>query len=443
MTLITGSTANQIAESVRGLVLRGDFTPGTVLPPIRTLAIDLRVNRNTVAAAYRQLIAAGLAEAQGRRGTAITALPEVHTEYLPEDSLVDLASGNPDPALLPDLRQTLIEMPYDAPLYGASAITERLLNASRAMFEGHLDESGTVVVTHGAVDAVERVLDSFVTRGDTVAVEDPCFLASIGTIRLNGYQRAAVPIDEAGMTAPGLRHAIANIGARAVIITPRAHNPTGACITAERAAELRAVLADYPEVLVIEDDYLSGVSSAPYHRVTPPTTKRWALIRSVAKFLGPDLRLALVATDTRTAGVLGNRLREGKNWVSHLLQSATAHLLTDPDTVTRLRDARAGYRERGRLMIDSLAEQGISVFGDPDGLNVWIDLPDAESVDETESRLAEAHWAVKSSRLFAVDPFEPRHGIRVTTATIDAQQAARFAAALAETFDALDITRGN
>lgn len=84
------------------------------------------------------------------------------------------------------------------------------------------------------------------------------------------------------------------------------------------------------------------------------------------------------------------------------------------------------------------------MFGDPDGLNVWIDLPDAESVDETESRApAEAHWAVKSSRLFAVDPFQPRHGIRVTTATIDAQQAARLAAALAETFDALDITRGN
>lgn len=108
---------------------------------------------------------------------------------------------------------------------------------------------------------------------------------------------------------------------------------------------------------MIEDDYLFGVSSAPYHRVTPPTTKRWAPIRSVAKFR-PDLRLALVATDTRTAGVLGNRLRRARTGSTISCSPATSTRSTDPDTVTRLRDARAGYRERGRLMIDSLPSKG-------------------------------------------------------------------------------------
>ncbi|WP_376782937.1 GntR family transcriptional regulator, partial [Corynebacterium variabile] len=57
---ITGSTAAGIAESVRGLVDRGVLTPGDRLPPVRTLADTLGVNRNTVQAAYRNLVHAGI-----------------------------------------------------------------------------------------------------------------------------------------------------------------------------------------------------------------------------------------------------------------------------------------------------------------------------------------------------------------------------------------------
>ncbi|STU97074.1 transcriptional regulator of pyridoxine metabolism [Klebsiella pneumoniae subsp. ozaenae] len=45
--------------------------PGEVLPPVRELASQLAVNRNTVAAAYKRLVTSGLAVSQGRNGTAI------------------------------------------------------------------------------------------------------------------------------------------------------------------------------------------------------------------------------------------------------------------------------------------------------------------------------------------------------------------------------------
>ena len=57
------------------------------------------------------------------------------------------------------------------------------------------------------------------------------------------------------------------------------------------------MLAGYAHVLVIEDDHYSAVSRMPYHRVTPPTTRHWALVRSVAKFLGPDVRVAAIASE--------------------------------------------------------------------------------------------------------------------------------------------------
>lgn len=437
---ISGSTANAIAESIRDLVLRGDFEPGFVLPPIRVLAAELEVNRNTVAAAYRQLVSAGVAQAQGRLGTAISKIPEVDTEHQLEPSLVDLASGNPDPELLPDLRDALVRMEYRPALYGASAVTESLSAVAATMFAGDVG-AAEIVVTHGAVDAVERVLNSCLTRGDAVAIEDPCFLASIGTVRLNGYRRAPVQLDEHGMTVEGLRAALVDQRARAVILTPRAHNPTGVSLAAARAAELRAVLADFPEVLVIEDDYLSITSTAPYRRVTPETTAHWALIRSFAKSLGPDLRLAVVATDPQTAQILGARLRAGKTWVSHVLQSAVAHLMSDATMLAGVERARHVYAARSASMVRALAAQGISPLGNPDGLNMWIDLPDADAVSEVVAQLARANWAVQSSQLFAVDPYRPRHGIRVTTATVDDRLAEEFAARLGSIFDAVGVRR--
>ena len=208
-----------------------------------------------------------------------------------------------------------------------------------------------VVVTHGAVDAIERLLAVHLTRGDAVAVEDPCFLAHISTLRLNGFAAAPVPVDANGMSPDGLERALA-AGARAVICTPRAQNPTGASLTRARAEALREVLARHPQVLVIEDDHFWALSASAYHRVTPAEMPRWALVRSVAKFLGPDLRLAFVAADETTADRLHARLGPATTWVSHLLQHAVAGMLADPrieelrQRASRLRRARRTARRR-------------------------------------------------------------------------------------------------
>ena len=68
-------------EQVRGQlalhVAAGRLVPGERLPPIRVLARELDVSTNTIARAYRELINAGIAEADGRNGTRITAAPPV------------------------------------------------------------------------------------------------------------------------------------------------------------------------------------------------------------------------------------------------------------------------------------------------------------------------------------------------------------------------------
>ena len=152
-----------------------------------------------------------------------------------------------------------------------------------------------------------------------------------------------------------------------MICTPRAQNPTGASLTRERAAALRAVLARHPHVLVIEDDHFWALSAAAYHRITPAEMPRWALVRSVAKFLGPDLRLAFVAADEETADRLHARLGPATTWVSHLLQHAVAGMLADPQ-IERLRQtARDAYAERAALLVDALSRRSIHPRSRPTG----------------------------------------------------------------------------
>src|SRR6266568_1476232 len=101
---IGGRSANEVAASVEGAVRGGHLAPGESLPTVRALAARLGLSPATVAAAYRVLQARGLVAGQGRRGTRVAYRPPLLTPRVegevPAD-LVDVATGNPDPTLLP------------------------------------------------------------------------------------------------------------------------------------------------------------------------------------------------------------------------------------------------------------------------------------------------------------------------------------------------------
>lgn len=436
----------EIATSVRDLVDSGALALGTELPTVRSLAEQLGVNRNTVASAYALLVKAGVAETNGRRGTRVASIPVVPREadwtavpapdgevarqsYEQASGLVDLASGNPDPTLLPDLRRALSSGAYETVLYGDPAVDPGLLVWAREQLTPVLPHAHGYAVAHGAVDAIDRVLGAHLTRGDAVAVEDPCFLASIGVLRVNGYRTAPVATDDHGMVPASMAAALRS-GARAAVITSRALNPTGASVSAGRAAELRAVLAEHPHVLAIEDDHFSGVATTDYHRVPSPQHPRWALVRSFSKFLGPDLRLAVVAADPDTTKRLETRLDAGATWVSRLLQHGAHRLLTDPAVRHQLAHAAVIYRDRRRLLIDALGRRGFAVLPtETDGLNVWVRLD--RPAGPVIACLAGHGWAVSDGATYALTD-NPPPALRVTAAALTPDQAEAFAGALVD-----------
>jgi GntR family transcriptional regulator len=82
----------QIVEQVRGWIAKGQLQAGDQLPTVRQLALELRVNLNTVARAYRILDEAGIISTQRGRGTYIWEKPTDETmRQLKKKSLEELA----------------------------------------------------------------------------------------------------------------------------------------------------------------------------------------------------------------------------------------------------------------------------------------------------------------------------------------------------------------
>ena len=437
---IVGGSAAEIADSVRTLVEKGTLRAGDALPPVRSLADRLGVNRNTVVAAYRQLTQAGLVVTRGRGGTLVAGRAPVAQEGFAADSVLrDIGTGNPDPSLIPDLSPALAAIAGRPVLYGEPVIDPDLERWAWEWMRGAIDPALDLrlTVTSGASDAIERLLAQALTRDDAVALEDPCFLSSMNTVRLAGYRPVAVPVDEEGMTVAGLRAAL-DAGARAVVCTPRAQNPTGASLSAGRAAALREVLADHPYVLIIEDDHFSLLSRSPYHSLIGPGHRRWALVRSVSKFLGPDMCLAVTASDPETADRLAMRLSPGTTWVSHLLQRLVTALLTDSAVVARIEAASTHYAARNAAFAERLVAHGISAAAG-DGLNLWVSLPvPARPVCE---QLMRRGWLARPGDEFVLAEATAEEHLRLTVHDLADADAERLASDLAAAIAAVASTR--
>ena len=436
---IQGKTAAEIVESVRTLVQQQTLRADTLLPPVRDLAAALGVNRNTVAAAYRRLVTLGVAVAQGRLGTRIRPQQQLGEQEgaLPDTPLHDLASGNPHLACLPDLNRILGQIQAKVRLYGVPTVNPALEAYLHDWFKPDCPSAAHINLTHGAVDAIERVLSAHLLAGDKVAVEDPCFLSSINSLHISGFEPVGVALDEHGVQPDSLREALEK-GAQAVILTPRAHNPTGVSLTHERAQHLARVLDDYPHVLVILDDHFALLAQNAYYSVLGAQHRHWALIRSLSKTLGPDIRVAAVASDAQTSGRLRLRLASGTNWVSHILQDIVEAILLQEQAQDWLLQAKAYYGKKRQQLEAALSRCALPYTAPGDGLNLWIPLHHNEC--EVMQKLAARGWLVRQGSTFSIGQL--RAGLRLTLSDLDAAHCERFAQDLQDILISLNKASG-
>jgi len=414
--MIAGTGAESIAASVEEAISAGALAPGDALPPIRELAGRLGVNANTVAAAYRVLRDRGTVETAGRQGTRVRRRPaSTPRSQLGLDvptGVRDVSTGNPDPALLP-IASALVGQRRPL-LYGEPAMSPALVEYTRAALTADGIPADHLALTSGALDGIERALIAHLRPGDRVAVEDPGWANLLDLLAALGLSAEPVRVDDEGPLAADLARALGR-GARALVVTTRAQNPTGAALSAARADALRNLLADRADdLLLVEDDHCAGISGAPLHALAG-STSHWAFVRSASKAYGPDLRVAVLAGDQRTVERVHGRLRLGPGWVSHLLQDLAVSLWSDDAALRLIRTAEQRYTENRCGLRAALAERGVAARG-RSGLNVWIPVPD-ETIAIT--RLLNAGWAAAPGTRFRI---RTGPGVRITIADLAADE---------------------
>lgn len=421
----SGRTATEIAASLeKALAQPGGVGP--MLPTVRRLAITLGVSPTTVSAAYKLLRSRGLVTGQGRQGTRASSThvsPNLPAIAVFPAGTRDLATGNPDEALLPLVDAALRVIRTGTRRYCIDPGRADLVAFASSEFEADGISSSATAVLGGGLDAIERVLREHLRAGDRVAVEDPSFPGIVDLVKVSGYEPLPFALDDEGPLPDALDAALSR-GCQAVVVTPRAQNPTGAALTVKRAEEIREVLRRFPQVVLIENDYSGPVSGVPLHTLCDSSREYWVAVRSLSTFLGPDLRMAVVAGDDVTIPRVRRRQALGTRGISPILQQLALTLWADPVNGRRIARAGEAYTERRSAAITALAGRGIAAHG-RSGFNVWVPVRDEAGVVRG---LLETGWAVAAGARFRI---RAAPGIRITISTLSLLDAARLADDLA------------
>jgi DNA-binding transcriptional MocR family regulator len=371
-----------IAAGVGRLIHSGRLAVGDRLPTVREVATELGVSPATVSQAWQALAAVGLIVSRGRNGTFVREQQARRTTQrsqlavqLTQQPRLDLSSGTPDPAALPALGPALSRVSERAvtPSYQDISAMPELLAHLRESWP-YPAESFTIV--NGALDALSRSLEQVTRFGDRVVVENPGFPPFFDLLEQLGLERVPVDMDENGMVPASLEQALA-LSPSAVILQPRAHNPTGASMPAERAEEL-ADLLRASEALVIEDDHSGDISTAPDVSLGTWLPDRVLHIRSYSKSHGPDLRIAALGGPANLIDKVVARRMLGPGWTSRMLQTILHDLLTTSDSVAEVAEARRSYAARQKALADALNQLGLPVR-QADGINAWLPVADEQS----------------------------------------------------------------
>lgn len=371
-------SAAGVARAVALLAARGDIPSGAQLPTVREVARGLHMSSSTVGEAWRTLAAQGVLETQGRRGTYLRRVgeePVRHFRHIHEAPVhIDLSTGYPDPALLPDLRPFLEEIAQGPAFAGYPEVA--LGDDLRQLVEDQLPFTpGSVLLGTDALSTISELLPILVRFGERAVVGTAEFAPYLDLLERAGLDKAPVPFDSEGFDLQEVRRAL-RAGARLVLLQPRVHNPTGRVTTGTRLAAIAEACREH-DALILEVDHFGGLSSSPSMSAAETAPERTIHMRTFSKDLHPDLRVCALAGPRHLLDRLHER-RIGGHWISSVNQRLLAALLSSPDVPHVVRHGKTVYDARRNAFVGELLAQGLEIHS-RDGFNVWVPVRSEES----------------------------------------------------------------
>jgi DNA-binding transcriptional MocR family regulator len=336
-----------LADGIRLLVLEGRVPVAARLPAERELAVALTVSRTTVAAAYEVLRADGFLESRRGAGswTAVPAgnpIPARGLEPLPPEalgSMIDLGSAAlpaPEPWLTRAVQGALEELPPYAHTHGdypAGLPALRSMLAERYSARGIPTMPEQIMVTTGAMGAIDAICHLFGGRGERIAVESPSYANILQLMREAGARLVPVAMADglAGWDLDRWRQVLRDSAPRIAYVVADFHNPTGALadddqrrglVDAARSAGTVLVADETMSELWLDEDVrmprpVCGFDPAGSTVITVGSASKafWAGLRIGWVRAAPDIIRSLVAA--RAYADLGTPVLEqlAVNWL--------------------------------------------------------------------------------------------------------------------------------
>lgn len=269
----------RLATSILSEIERGRLVPGDRLPGTRSLALSLNVHRNTVTAAFQELMMQGWLVAEPSRGTVVAYdLPNVslHAEKetvvtadeIPAEepnAVLHVSDGTPDTRIMPAVemaravRHALLQPPnLQGGGYGEPGGAQALRNALAqylAQERGLATSPSQIMVTRGSQMAIYLAAATLVSPGDAVAVEEPGYPYAWEAFRAAGARVIGISVDAQGIDVAQLESvAQREPKLKALYVTPHHQYPTTVTLGASRRLRLLEVARRYG-LTIVEDDY--------------------------------------------------------------------------------------------------------------------------------------------------------------------------------------------
>jgi len=264
-----GPLARRLAHAIRSRIVSGLLHANVVLPPERSVASTVGVSRSTVVAAFDELRASGFLESRQGSATWVASATSVTgggtraaTRLLAGAGNVNLAASVPgDASHLPPLALDVADLVAAVPAHGyapAGLPSLREAIAARHCALGLPTGAEHVHVTNGAQHALDLALGALTERGDVVAIEDPTYVGVLELIEARGLRALPIALDDIDNDSDRLAKLLRGGRARAALLVPAVHSPTGRVRTAASMRQLARRL-DAARVPVIEDNTLADL----------------------------------------------------------------------------------------------------------------------------------------------------------------------------------------
>lgn len=383
----------RVYEVIRRAITEQVLPSGSRLPSSRDLAGDLNVSRNTVLAAFDQLLDEGYVAAKTGSGTYVTykqqdefkknpravsaltidekqglskrglAASDTPDNHANSHEVQPFTPGEDDYSRFPialwrrllnrhwrALNPRLLDSSHDGGYWPLRQAIADYLRISRAV---NLD-ANQVIITSGTQQSIDLCARLLTDHNDWVWVENPCYWAARRVLEVNGLKLHPVDVDSEGM-APNV--ADFRIKPKLIYTTPSHQYPKGVVMSYGR----RRLLLDYAQnsnAWMIEDDYdsefrfegrpISSLQGMDQHG-------RVIYLGTFSKVMYPGIRLGYMVVPPQLVSAFKNGLYELQRPGQVMIQAALADFIEEGHFASHIRRLRLTYAERRKLLQAALA----------------------------------------------------------------------------------------